>query len=56
MSLFEGYIRKAVVIVPNDELYKERIRKAENEENKEFSISMIHNMKGINQYSTKIKI
>ena len=33
--------------MPNDEIYKERIRKAENEESKEFAVHMILNMKGI---------
>lgn len=47
MNFFEGYTRKAIVIVPNDEAYRERVKKAENEEGREFSISMIHNMKGI---------
>ena len=46
MKLFEGYTRKAVVIIPNDEVYKERLKKAETEDGKEIPASMILNMKG----------
>jgi hypothetical protein len=46
MALFSGFQRKAFVLVQADEVYNERMKKIETEENKEAFISMIQNMKG----------
>lgn len=45
LKLFQDYKRKAVVLVPNDELYKERLSLAEKEDGKEISINLINDMK-----------
>lgn len=45
MELFKEFKRKAVVIIPNDEVYKERLKLAEAQDEKEIPLSMILNMK-----------
>jgi hypothetical protein len=47
MSFFHGFRRKAFVIVESEEIYNERIKRIENEDNKETFLNMIHNMKGL---------
>ncbi len=56
MKQFEGFHRKAVIIVPSDETYKERLKKAESDDLKEISINMIYDMKGKNNSRRLIKI
>ena len=46
MRPFEGFQRKAVVIVPTDEVFKERIAKREKEEGKDVPEQAILEMKG----------
>lgn len=45
MKLFTGYNRKAVIIIPSDEIYKERLKKSEVNDGKEISMSAIYDMK-----------
>lgn len=48
MKQFEGFHRKAVVIVPSDDLYKERMKKvSEGDEAREIPITTLNDMKGI---------
>ena len=46
MRPFEGFQRRAVVIVPNDEVFKERCEKREKEEGKEIPDNAVWEMKG----------
>ena len=46
MRPFEGFQRKAVVIVPTEEEYKRRCEKREKEEGKEVPDSAVLEMKG----------
>jgi uncharacterized iron-regulated membrane protein len=47
MRPFEGYQRKAVVIVPTDEEFKRRCEQREKEEGKEIPDSAVLEMKGM---------
>ena len=47
MRGFEGFVRRAVVIVPTDEELKSRIAKREAEEGKDVPDSAILEMKGL---------
>ena len=46
MRPFEGYKRRAVVIVPSDEVFKERCEKREKAEGKEIPDNAVWEMKG----------
>ena len=46
MRPFEGYQRRAIVIVPTDETFKERNEKREKEEGKEIPDNAVWEMKG----------
>ena len=46
MRPFEGFQRKAIVIVPTDEEYKKRCEKREKEEGKDVPDSAVLEMKG----------
>jgi hypothetical protein len=46
MQPFEGFSRRAVVIVPDDETYKERFEAQQKVEGKEVPESAIYEMKG----------
>lgn len=46
MRPFEGFQRKAVVIVPSDDEFKRRCEKREKEEGKEIPDSAVLEMKG----------
>jgi len=46
MRPFEGFQRKAVVIVPSDEEYKRRCNEREKEEGKDVPESAVNEMKG----------
>jgi hypothetical protein len=47
LKYFEGYgSKKAVVIVPNDFEFKERIKKSEQEDGKEIPNNLLNDMKG----------
>ena len=46
MRPFEGFQRKAIVIVPTDEVFKERCEQREKEEGKEVPDSAVLEMKG----------
>lgn len=46
MRNYEGFIRRAVVIVPNDEEFKRRVAKREAEEGKDVPDSAVLEMKG----------
>lgn len=46
MRPFEGFKRRAVVIVPSDEVFKERVEKREKTEGKEIPDNAVWEMKG----------
>jgi len=46
MQPFEGFSRRAIVIVPEDEEYKTRLEKQQNVEGKEVPEKAIYEMKG----------
>jgi hypothetical protein len=47
MKLFENWHRRAIVIMPSDQIYQERISAAE-KNGKEVCTSLIDDMKGFN--------
>lgn len=46
MQPFEGFQRKAVVIMPTDEVYKNRVKERPEEERKDIPESAVNEMKG----------
>jgi len=46
MRAFEGFIRRAVVVVPTDEEFKRRVEKREKQEGKDVPDSAVLEMKG----------
>jgi hypothetical protein len=48
LKYFEGYgSKRAIVIVSNDEEFKQRVKMSEQEDGKEIPISLLNDMKGI---------
>ena len=56
MRPFEGFQRKAIVIVPTDEVFKERCEQREKEEGKEVPDSAVLEMKGRVVESSKLNV
>ena len=54
MKLFEEYTRKAIVIVPSEDSYKERLALSQKEDQKEIPAELINDMKSNFFYSRKI--
>ena len=46
MQPFEGFQRKAVVVLPTDEVFKERVKERATEEGKDIPESAVLEMKG----------
>ena len=47
MIQFEGFHRKAVVVVPSDDVYKDRLKKVtEGDDARDIPVSTINDMKG----------
>jgi hypothetical protein len=45
LKLFDGFNKKAVVIIPTDDVYKERLLFSQKEDSKEIPSILINNMK-----------
>ena len=46
MQPFEGFQRKAVVVLPTDEVFKNRVKERTDEEGKDIPESAVNEMKG----------
>lgn len=46
MQPFEGFHRKAVVVLPTDEVFKNRVKDRKDEEGKDIPESAVNEMKG----------
>lgn len=55
MRNFEGFIRKAVVIVPTDEEFKTRTQKQAQQEKKDVPENAVMEMKGNKRISIQLK-
>jgi len=54
MRAFEGFIRRAVVVVPTDEEFKRRVEKREKLEGKDVPDSAVLEMKGNYMYPSSV--
>lgn len=46
MQPFEGFQRKAVVVLPTDEVFKKRVKERAEDEGKDIAESTVNEMKG----------